>query len=126
MSKKAYTRILSLAAFQSWLLTKHPRTKVGDAGCEDNCPLAKFITQTTGAPTMVDGETYQMAKLNADGTVKKDEYGDIEYDNAVDLPLWAQDFVQRVDDRDGSVSVGRALRITESSSLGRTSRSEYL
>lgn len=125
--KKAYSRILSLAAFQAWLLTKHPRTKVGTAACEDNCPLAKFITQTTGRPTLVDGESYQMANVDADGKIVKDAYGEIEYGDYVNLPLWAQDFVGHVDENEGSsVSVQRALAITELSSLGRRDRSQHI
>lgn len=117
-------RRLSLMAFTAWLRTKSARTKVGTSGCEDNCPLAKFLTQTTGVPYQVDGDTAVPA-LMEDGKVVKDEYGDIEYDtnNGIDLPAWAQDFIKQVDSIDGdTVSAQRALSIVESTTLGRAAR----
>lgn len=120
------SRRLSLAAFTAWLQSKHERTKVGLACEADFCPLAKFLTQTTGIPHVVagDGYDYIAAKLDADGNVVKDLDGDIVYDeaNAVELPQWAQHFVGIVDENDGSISAMKALRIAESTTLGRASR----
>ena len=118
-------RRLSLAAFTAWLTTKHERTKVGTSGCEDNCPLAKFLTQTTGVHYQVDGYTAIPAKVDANGKVVRDEWDEIVYDdnNAIELPQWAQHFVEQVDEIDGSsVSVMRALKIAESTTLGRAAR----
>lgn len=119
------TRILSLAAFTAWLQTKHTRTKVG-LSCEaDFCPLAKFLTQTTGVHYSVDGDDYTPAKLDADGKIVRDLDGDIVLDTAksTTLPQWAQDFINQVDYSDGeSVSAQRALSIVESTQLGRAAR----
>lgn len=123
--------VLSLAAFTAWLKTKHPRTKVG-VSCEaDFCPLAKFLTQTTGIPHEVNGEdgdgsdSYVAALLDKDGKVVRDFDGNVKYDyqNARGLPQWAIDFIGEVDDSSGdSVSAAAALKIAESSTLGRASR----
>lgn len=121
-------RILSLAAFTAWLQTKHPRTKVG-IGCDgDFCPLAKFLTQTTGIPHQVCGDSsddaYAPALFDRDGQLVKDHEGNVQYDeaNAVELPQWAKDFVKEVDHTDTSVSAQRALAIVESNTLGRAIR----
>src|SRR5665213_1407350 len=92
-------RRLSLLAFTAWLSSKHERTKVGVSCEEDFCPLAKFLTQTTGIPHRVDGETYAAAVL-VDGEVMKDSDGDVVYGEETALPQWAQDFINRVDGDD--------------------------
>lgn len=124
-SNRSASRRLSLAAFTAWLATKHDRTKVG-LSCEaDNCPLAKFLTQTTGVPYEVDGDMYTPAKLDANGKVVKDEDGFVEFDheNGIELPQWAKHFVEQVDSSDGeSISTMKALRIAESTTLGRAAR----
>lgn len=114
------SRRLTLAAFTAWLSSKHLRTKVGVSCDEDSCPLAKFLTQTTGIPHLVDGDSYMSAKVE-DGKVVKDDDGNIEYEDEIELPQWAQDFVSRIDDGDdyASVSAAHALKIAESSTLGR-------
>ncbi len=120
-------RILSLAAFTAWLASKHPRTKVG-IGCEaDFCPLAKFLTQTTGIPYQVSGDSSDDSYTPAlfeNGKIVKDLDGDVVYDESKSTPLpqWAMDFIKTVDYTDGSVSASRALSIVESSTLGRASR----
>lgn len=121
-------RILSLAAFTAWLASKHPRTKVGLACEADFCPIAKFLTQTSGIPYQVQGDcsddSYTPALLK-DGVQMKDEYGNLLWDEAKSTPLpqWALDFIETVDDSiDGSVSAQRALKVAESSTLGRAVR----
>jgi hypothetical protein len=119
------SRRLSLAAFTAWLATKHERTKIGLSCESDSCPLAKFLTQTTGVPYEVDGDVYTPAKLDSNGKVMKDSYGLVIYDEsqATELPQWARHFVEQVDAGDGSsVSTMRALRIAESTTLGRAAR----
>jgi hypothetical protein len=103
-------RILSRDKFVAWLNTKHPRTKAG-ISCEVNaCPLAKFLTQTTGNQYEVDG--YDYVQLDSDGS-------EIE-STRCELPNWAAEFVSAVDDNEhGSVSVMRALTIVENSNIGR-------
>lgn len=119
------SRRLSLTAFVAWLNSKHERTKIGVACDDDNCPLAKFLTQTTGVQHLVDGHSYTPAKLWSDGRVVKGLYGDIVYDyeQSTDLPAWARDFVSQVDNTEyESVSAMRAISIAESAALGRASR----
>lgn len=100
--------VLSQAKFIAWLNSKHPRTKAGVACDATSCPLAKFLTQTTGVPYDVDGVYY--------GPVDQD--GEITESKA--LPQWAQEFVNAVDDSEHeSVSVMRALTIVENSNIGR-------
>lgn len=117
-------RVLTLVAFTAWLASKHPRTKVGESCDMDSCPLAKFLTQMTGVPHLVDGDTFQAARLDEDGKVVRDGDGDIVYDVGRELPQWAQHFVSQVDGNNdcASVSAMRALRIAESNTLGRASR----
>lgn len=118
-------RILSLAAFTAWLQTKHERTKVGVSCESDFCPLAKFLTQTTGVHYNVDGDDYTPAKYDADGKIVRDLDGEIVLDTekSLTLPQWAQDFINKVDFSEGeSVSAMRALAIVESTTLGRAAR----
>ncbi len=108
------TRILSKNAFITWLNTKHPRTKAGVSCNSDFCPLAKFLTQTTGVQYEVDGFTYAQQKRDADGFLQVDE------STRQELPRWAIEFIGAVDDSNyDSVSVGRALTIVENSNIGR-------
>lgn len=107
-------RILSKDAFIAWLNSKHPRTKAGVACDADFCPLAKFLTQTTGIQYNVDGDSYVQQRKNSEGSLE-----DIE-STRLALPQWAVEFVGAVDDSDAdSVSVGRALTIVENSNIGR-------
>lgn len=100
-------RLLSLAAFQTWLASKHPNTKVGIAGEDNTCPLATFLKQTTGKTPSVTAREFELID-------EEDNY------TRQDLPRWAQHFVLRVDDRgEGSVSAACALRITNESGIGR-------
>ncbi len=121
MSK--YAKVLTLANFTKWLETKHPRTKVGLACESDFCPLAKFLTQSTGVSFEVDGSQAipNFAEKNEFGGYDQDE------ENVIELPQWAVDFINRVDDSGyNSVSAMKALSIAESSTLGRAARmSEY-
>lgn len=121
-------RILSLAAFTAWLSSKHPRTKVGLACEADSCPLAKFLTQTTGIPYQVQGDysddSYTPV-LMENGKIVKDDFGNVVYDedNSTPLPQWALDFIEAVDDDSyESISAQRALKIVESNTLGRAVR----
>lgn len=128
-SNRSASRRLSLAAFTAWLYTKHERTKIGAPWEADSCPLAKFLTQTTGVPYQVSGDThtYEPAKFE-NGKIVKDVYGNVKYDmsKSVDLPAWANHFISIVDEGDegdkSSVSAKRARRIAESSTLGRAAR----
>jgi len=97
------THVLTRAAFVAWLRTKHPRTKAGLVGVSTSCPLAKFLMQTTGVPHCVN-EKYYVPRTVVDDNLRK----------VRKLPLWAQRFVQEIDNCDGrSISAGRALRIIE-------------
>ncbi len=128
MSNSSISRRLSLAAFTAWLQSKHERTKVGVSCESDACPLAKFLTQTTGVPYLVDGDEYIPAKLDSDGKVVRED-GEVVYDEtqATELPQWARDFIGQVDDTGyDSVSAMKALSIVESKSLGRASRSIHI
>lgn len=112
-------RSLSRQAFRAWLATKHPRTKVGVSCKEDSCPLAKFLTQTTGIPHEVDAYAYRAAVVE-NGKVVRDDWGNVEYGPEIGLPHWAQHFVEIVDNNEyRSVSAKRALAIARSNRLGR-------
>jgi hypothetical protein len=106
--------VLSKAKFIAWLNTKHPRTKAGVSCDADFCPLAKFLTQTTGIQYNVDGDSYVQQVRDSEGDLVDRE------ETRQTLPQWAQEFIQAVDDNDyRSVSVGRALTIVENSNIGR-------
>jgi hypothetical protein len=72
-------RVLTKAKFKAWLESKHPRTKVGEPGTCNDCPLAKFLTQTTGAYCEVDSGVYYTKG------------------NYLQLPNWCDLFIDRVD-----------------------------
>lgn len=108
MSKRRFpTRV----AFAAWLETKHPRTKVGDPGCTENCPLAKFLTQTTGKSHFVGGvEAYET-----------DKEGFRVKGSSAKLPQWAANFIDTVDSLDAdSVSATTALKIARHSNITRS------
>lgn len=119
--------VLTLATFRAWLLSKHPRSSAGQTSESDACPLAKFLTQTTGVPHVIGLDGYQRAQTDADGKPIRGYLDDYEYEPTVALPQWAQDFVEQVDRRfldrnHDAISVSAALRIAESSTLGRAAR----
>lgn len=116
-------RRLTLEGFKAWLKTKHRSTKVGHSCQEDFCPLAKFLTQTTGVPHRVDGDTYCRAKVDENGKIVKDSGGYVVYEEDVDLPQWAEHFIDIVDEEYSDyVSAAAALKIVESNTLGRAAQ----
>lgn len=107
-------RLLTIAAFRAWLETKHPRTKIGTSQCADSCPLAKFLTQTTGKPYNVGGEVEDCA-VQVDSDQSPVEGTEIA------LPMWAVNFIGVVDNLESeAVSAARALQIVNRSRLGRS------
>lgn len=75
-------RILTKAKFKKWLESKHSRTKVGCPQSCSSCPLAKFLTQTTGTE-------YSVGSLDYYEVWKTTKYAL--------LPEWARMFIADVD-----------------------------
>jgi len=90
-------RILTKEKFKKWLKSKSSKTKVGVAAVCAHCPVAWFLTQTTGKAYEVDGTEYLCVETWKDYA----------------LPRWAQDFVTSVDKCQGSISAKKALQLLE-------------
>jgi hypothetical protein len=91
------THRLTKKDFIAWLRSKHPQTKVAPDyyGCT-NCPLANYLTQTTGV-------AYEVFDSGV--------YAPIISGNIKALPAWALRFVECVDSVHNSVSAAKALEI---------------
>lgn len=110
--KKMNSSTLKREDFIAWLKSKHPRTKVGIICEADFCPLAKFLTQTTGVHHRVEEDRYYRAKVDSEGKILRTD-GEILYDpDGVVLPKWASAFILDVDDQPSdTISAKKALRL---------------
>jgi len=89
-------------AFKAWLESKNSRGIVGRRGDRNACPIARFISDTF----LKDGLYVEVA-----GCIDIYDLKLHEPLPSLDIPLWAENFIARVDEEGrGGITAGKALQ----------------